>query len=493
MKQILALIRLKPRYDYLAVVALALIITITNVYWVTQEQRPPHWDMGKHLFDSLKYYEIFSSGAYKHLITSYYYYPPFTRWVVLPFYAIFGISVPITIAANGLYVVILLISTYGITKDLWGRRAGILAALLVASAPMIVSQFKEYQIDAPLTAISTLCLWLLVRSRGFTSRRYSAALGISMGIAILTKWTFPLVFGLPLIWAVVESMHGKDLKYKLNNMLLCAALTLLIASPWVIHNRVALQHDLTANGITQAQIEGDPPVGTFAANVWYFKNLLNNQLYLIPTLMLIIGLGVTLMKRTNVGVNRYPLLLIGGTILAFTLTPNKDARYTLPMMGAVSVLSSFWIPLMKPWAFRVVAGVTLAYCVFVFWAVSFGTPNIPTYIINYHDTAYVMFAPHGYIIGAPTREQWHQEDVLRYIQQQPGAHTFSFSGPDTIWFNMWGLRYYSEKYGLTVVSPQEAAYRLDRSSLTICPNIVDNSYLLPDGTCLTLTKAGPST
>jgi 4-amino-4-deoxy-L-arabinose transferase-like glycosyltransferase len=107
----------------------------------------------------------------------------------------------VAVFANSLvFLTVLTFSLYGIGKSLWGRRTGLLAALVAATSPMLVTQFKEFQIDAALTAMAALCLYLLIKCDHFRNKKYSLLLGMALGFSMLTKWTFLPVLILPLIY-----------------------------------------------------------------------------------------------------------------------------------------------------------------------------------------------------------------------------------------------------------------------------------------------------
>src|SRR5262249_15042763 len=157
-----------------------------------------HWDMGHHLFDSLVY-EHLSLAHPLRLLETYTYYPPFVYWTTDVFYALLG-SDALWVAelSNTVFVAILVFSTYGLGSRLWGRRVGTLAAVFVVTTPMLVTAFKEYMLDAPLTAMVALALYLLVAGDRFAGRGHALALGAACGFGLLTKWTFAVVLALPL-------------------------------------------------------------------------------------------------------------------------------------------------------------------------------------------------------------------------------------------------------------------------------------------------------
>jgi len=296
-------------FDWAVLACLVAVITITNFVWRSVETRPPHWDMGRHLWISLIYLNQFKHLQLWQMIVGYNYYPPLFYCLTIPFYLLFGINMPAAVLSNVLFIAILAASTYGLGRRLWNRQTGLLAAVLVLCSPMLTSQFKEYQLDAPFTAMITLTLYLVVRSEEFTNRRFSMLLGLVLGIDLLTKWTAPGVLFLPV---GVSAAIGLYRAYKthssrpLINLLSVTVIAYIIASPWYLTNLHQIKIDLLQNGITAGALEGDPPVGTLASNLWYFWNLVNNQLYLLPSLLFAIGL-LWSFRSKQWGQNLYPL------------------------------------------------------------------------------------------------------------------------------------------------------------------------------------------
>ena len=102
-------------------------------------------------------------------------------WVTDVFYAVLGTGRGIAILSNVVFLAILVFSTYGIGKALWSSRVGLLAALFAVTAPMFVSQFKEYMLDAPLAAMVAAALYFLIRCGSFSDRRFSLWFGVACG------------------------------------------------------------------------------------------------------------------------------------------------------------------------------------------------------------------------------------------------------------------------------------------------------------------------
>jgi dolichyl-phosphate-mannose-protein mannosyltransferase len=447
-----------------------------NVWWRILELRPPHWDMGHHLANSLAYLNGFSFSHPLPFFDAFEYYPPLTYWITDVFYAALGNeSMWVAILSNCVWLAILVFATYAIGKRLWNARVGWLSVVFVVTAPMMVTSFKEYMLDAPLTALSALALYLLIRADAFSSRRHSLLFGVACGSGLLVKWSLPLVLGLPVLHAAAGALARARLKrdvQPLLNLAGAAAATFAVAGLWYVHNWRLVAGSFKAYGGGGA-VTGSPPVASLTSGLWYFWNLFDQQLYVVPTILLLVGLGFCVAKRGFASRNLYPLLSLVGTYALFTLLGHKDARYTLPLLPAAAVIGTSWIDSLRAKARNWSVGVFASYGAVVFAAISFGTSLLPRNLeislpsTSFSPSSLVVFAQRGYLIGPPSHENWHQEDVFRTMAAFPRAkRSFAYAGPDTIWFNAHGLSYYAFRFDATRVTRRRAHFLIDRGGST---------------------------
>ena len=479
--------------DWLLLSGLVIAVSIADVIWVRTETRPPHWDMARHLWTSLQYLNDLHGHQLLPLLQDYHYYPPLVYWMVLPWYHLFGTGIPVAVASNLVFIAILVGSVYALGRRLGGRAVGLTAAILTVGYPMLVTQFKEFQLDAPLTAMVTLALCLLVYSEGFRKPRYTLAFGAACGLGMLTKWTFVVCIGLPALVCLAQAIAA-DIRHRRPQRLLVVGVAALIAytiaSPWYVTNIQQFRIDMKANGAPQAALEGDPLVGSTASNVWYLQNFLSQQLFLPNVLLFVAGLVAFVRARPKRLEYWYPLLLIIGTCLAFTAIANKDPRYTLPVLPAIAIISVWWISQLKR-RNRIIAGSIIAlYSVIMFMTISFGTNLLPKNVaFTDGSTLVTVYAQRGYIIGPPTHEQWHQQEVVQLAAAQPaGQQVVWYSGPDTIWMNSWGWNYYTQRYkvGFAATSNAAGVIAIRGTSPQTPPDgfSLNRHYRLPDGTQL---------
>ncbi len=475
------------RVDYLLITGLILLVAFLNHLWANEETRPPHWDTGRHLWTSLLYLDLLHLKTIYRLWTNYYYYPPFRYWETVPFYLIFGKSKIVAIDSNIVFIAILAFSIYGIGKELWDRITGLMSAVFILSAPIYVSQFKEYQLDAELGSMVALSFYLLIRTKEFADRKLSLWFGLSAGLGMLTKWTYFISMGFPLAITLFQVFKDKSpgRKERFLNLFLAFLIALGVSLLWYGNHPRMLWNDLF--GWT-FYAEGGPYL-SWDCQATYLMVLEQIQLQLFLTVIFLVGFLTSLFSKEARRKNGLLMGFVLGNYFLFTCI-HKDARYTMPMLIGVAVLAVFWTGLLRHPALRtVVRSVILLYCVFSFWIVSFGTNLIP-----YEMTLgkWVVYRQVGYIIGPPEQEQWKQEDIVKKILSYPEAERgLFFEGEDTMFFNGWAFRYYCLEYGVPWVDQAEPPFIVARGKqLARVPKgcIPVERYPLPDGTQAILFK-----
>ena len=227
-----------------------------------------------------------------------------------------------------------------------------------------------------------------------------------------------------------------------------------------------------------------PEVGSLESALWYFWSLVNVQLHLVPFLFFAAG-AVYLFLRDESARRNLPLLLsLVGAYIVLSAIAVKDVRYTMPMIAPIAVIAVSWLEFLKPATRRWVSRSLIAYCAVAFLVISFGSNviskeiKIPTGTSSLTSdvsifappettrvTGIVVFDPDPLFVGAPSSEAWHQDDVFRDLVALGGTGTtFWFSDPaDSIWFNTWGVRYFSDKHkAIWVGTPAEAEFLVIR-------------------------------
>lgn len=493
-------------------------VTAVDLLWLSLDARPPHWDRARHLLNSVDLYDQFSLARPVEWSLLYTYYPPFLYWITDVFYAVLGRR-DIWVAALGqtAFITVLVYATYGIGARTFSGRVGFLSAIFVVTSPLVISAAKDYMLDLPLTAMTALALYALVRTNAFASRRWSALFGLICGLGLLTKWSFVLALWLVGLLALFAAARAARLERSLAraaNVAIAGVIVLVIAAPWYIRNFTDLMRDTYRYDTVAAQVKGDPPVMSPQSLLYYAWNLLDDQLFLVPFLLFVVGL-VLLARRADVRERAaYPLLLFVGTYLAFSVLSTKDVRYTMPFLPGVAVIATYWLAELRPTLRRVTTAVLAAYCALTYFANSFGSPALPGDITLTLPGAPVVstltnFDPSGaqvpirgvriwaelnYPLGTPSAERWYQEEIFAEAAARGTNASLWYQGPDEdlIWFNTWGMAYYSARYKVPWVgSLDQASFAAIRTPASHAPTpppgfVLVREYAQPDGATLSL-------
>ncbi len=240
------------------------------------------------------------------------------------------------------------------SRELAGGGFALLAAALVSLAPALAELRVDYTLDLPLTATTTLALWLLGRWRAPApagGRRHQAvAAALAVAAAILVKQSALLVVALPSLWA---ALRGLGQRGRRRQVVLAIALVLGLILPWLHHNWITTLGGTNRAVIESAAAEGDPDPLSLASLLWYPRRW-PAQLGPVTLLGGLVGLAAGLWTARSQ--RRRPRLLpslaaaelpqgwgwlVGCSMagwLATTLSPNKDPRYIAPVLPLLLML-----------------------------------------------------------------------------------------------------------------------------------------------------------
>lgn len=477
----------KYRYQ-IAILICVLVYMVATLVWVHWNTRPPHWDMGRHLFTAQQYLNLLLDGQKFAMFSTYFYYPPLTYWLVALAFQLFGSSIMAAVGVNLIWALILGFSFLSISKTLKRPRAGIFAFIFFITMPLVSSVSKDFQLDFPLTAMLAANLAVLLRSQNFKRLDMSLLYGLTFGFGMITKWMF-LVFAVwPLIVATIYIVRDKDRIEKLKNLFVGLSLGYLIASPWYLINFYSIKMDFLANGTAAGVREGDPAVASLAGLLWYPSGILEMYLrlpWLIPSL-LAGGLSIKVYKKRQPSKELIIILALGlGGLLVFTMLRNKDVRYIMPIFIVISLVSGLALDWLVRKKKEIIAYGLVSLCVLSFIATSFFTTGQRIPLLPMASALpLVVWSPTGYITGVPANEDWCLEEAVR--QSKANGSSIAYSGPETIWFNGWALQYYASREGLAIVESSKAQTMMYRGD-----SLQEGSYWqcnVADGSIVSLVK-----
>jgi hypothetical protein len=314
--------------------------------WLTEDTSVPVFDAGSHLETAFLFRSMIRAG---NLLGPFNYkavYPPFgyVPGVLASLIGGENVASPI-IGENLLFVPLLTLGCYQTGRLLFGPPAGMFAAIFVLGSPLLMAQFHVFMLDAPMTALVAVSIWLILASENFARTRVVWLAGVAVGLGLLTKVQFPL-FTASLVLMVLLSGGWRNRR----GVLVFAAVAAVIAGPWyIVHlSEFSRITEIAGTGPGADVPLGNAPATLSTANfLWYFWSVLNSQL-LAPLFALLVGgaawMTVALVRHRQIGGARFVFLItVFLTWLTITLTPHHDIRYGMPMLPYLAVLATGWI------------------------------------------------------------------------------------------------------------------------------------------------------
>ncbi|RJQ51127.1 MAG: phospholipid carrier-dependent glycosyltransferase [Nitrospiraceae bacterium] len=425
------------KYSILLVI-LILFHVISNLIIVTADNTPLLWDGGDYFYKSLKYYDVFKNPG-PDFVSRFndvsHYRPPLLMLTSLPLYAVFGRSVDTAIMTNTLYLIILVLSVYGIGRRLHSDKAGFLSAVIVMLFPIVFGLSRSYWQDFPVTAMASLSVYLLLRTDYFRDRKYSLLFGISLGLGMLSKWIHFVFLTGPFLYILWLSLK-QGVKIPVRNAAYAILAGAAVASFWYIPNGLHVATNLlglsvgvTGEEATTFQNLGESfgPTGIFNIRsfTYYPAKLVNDQISFFFAVVFTV-FAVSLLKRHR-DKNLWMLILwVIVPIIAFTLIKNKTPRNTVAILPAISLMISFGIMNMKsPAARKAAAGFILIFGFFQYAVNSYVKLPVPERLALKTSLGDVVFLDQyeknpSHAIFHPNKGDWKADEILDMINADRG-------------------------------------------------------------------------
>jgi 4-amino-4-deoxy-L-arabinose transferase-like glycosyltransferase len=337
------------------VVAVWAVSALIDRFWLRLDLTIPSWDQSEHLNGSIDYWNFLQSprpldGAWwRSLWLLSPKVPPLVYLLVAPFFNTFGVSVDSATLVFLPFSTLLFASVYGLGVTLFSVPVGVWAVLISAIAPGLYYYRLDFLLDYPLAAIVTFCFWLLTiwrfNEKGGWWR--AIAFGVAFGAALLLKQIALFFLFCPLVAAIAQNLYRRRWE-RLGQLLTGLSITFLLAFPYYRTNWLIAFTSGKRATVDSAILEGDPALDSIGAWTYYFQVL---PYYLSWVLLIVPIVGLLLARfywrrSTKEIINAIPprdkwlwlgIFLFGGYFLS-SLNINKDARYILPLLPALSVV-----------------------------------------------------------------------------------------------------------------------------------------------------------
>lgn len=330
MKQFIS--NLKPGHFLAAIIA---FFAILDLYFLINNLTPQSWDQSLHLRYTLEIFKNLKSGYFLDALTVSSFYPPFFYWTVLPIY-LFKTQPPYPLFVNIIYLIVGSIFLYKLATKNSNSIVALLSVIIFSSFPFVINQRHNFLLDFPVTVLIILSWYFFEKAMEFLKKRDIILSALLTGACLLTK-EFSAIYLLPYylltIFFTIRKIGYPD--KVLPKLGLHLIVTCLFCSLWYLpnlHSVVQGFNDLTM----YAKLEKDPFGFKLASFIYYFDNF-KWTLSPIFFYLLIPSFFLSLLKLKNQNNLRILVTIIFGYI-AFSLIPNKDPRYILPLFPLFAII-----------------------------------------------------------------------------------------------------------------------------------------------------------
>lgn len=190
----------------------ALLVTIVlgallgDLAWMNQNVMLIGRDASGHLRDAMHHRTLLTpltlQGFFSSVVASDFR-PPAFYLLAQPFLSFGGAPMESAQLLNVLLHGAIIVITWFLARQCADRSTGqwtaLLAALIVALLPMMAGLARLFYNETLLTTLVALNLLALYRGRGFSDQKWSIVWGVSAGVGLLVKWTFPIYLAAPVL------------------------------------------------------------------------------------------------------------------------------------------------------------------------------------------------------------------------------------------------------------------------------------------------------
>jgi hypothetical protein len=380
-------------YPVLLCVVVALLATrgITSEGTVSLQGDMPRYLMnGAYFYDVLRDLPVTNLIEYTYRYFARYpalslgHHPLLVSWAVVPFYAVFGISVFSARLAIVTFSLVGMLAWYQVVRSLYDDRVGLFAALVLATTPFVVDFSRVVMSEMAALAAVLVAAYFLCRYVQTARRRDAIAFALAAALSVYGK--HHCAFMLPIFLAYFVLRRGFRALLT-RDILLVAVLVGLIVAPLI-----PLTLSLSPSNVGWVQ-RGLGGTRYTARNILYYPHELWRHHLTVPALLFCaLGLLGSLWRRDRR--IAFFVLWIVGFYVQITYIGAQDPRYAIYWIPPFSALAAASLTIVSSREARTVVAVALTVLIGYQFVVAAGRE--PTYAEGYEAAArYVLEHPKG--------------------------------------------------------------------------------------------------
>ncbi|MBM4146297.1 MAG: phospholipid carrier-dependent glycosyltransferase [Nitrospira sp.] len=342
-------------YIIAILLALSIFLTLINHIWIENNfsRVPPPWDTAWYIYMGLNDYDsLWNGGSLRFIKTLLQQSPthaPLLPASAVPFFILFGPDINTAYLVNGLYLFILFIAVYCITENLAGSKAAMLSIFCTATFPSVIALSRDFLLEFPLTALTSVSYLFFIRSDSFRSRKDSIFFGLFSGLSVLTKTMGMIFFVMPFFYAFYIFFKGKGPIAIRKNIILTLFTAFIVASVYYIPNFRNIFEYLFYFGFGEGAKPYSAGISSlFSVENWiiYLKNITCRGISNNFTILFILSAVLFLFTKCKKFSRDYFIVwlwfICGYILLSLSINKGGD-RYALPILPPLAILISVHI------------------------------------------------------------------------------------------------------------------------------------------------------
>jgi 4-amino-4-deoxy-L-arabinose transferase-like glycosyltransferase len=217
---------------------LLVLFSVSTLIWDWQYRRGQPYDIdesGYLTFSLLDFHALGEGGLVGWLrqVLAPNIHAPLTTALTTPVYLVFGPRLVAALIVPLAFTLIAIAATYGIARRVSDGSVARGAAILMASAPVVINYSRDYHFAASATAVTATALYCLARSDGLMHRGWAAGFGMAVGLMPLTRtMTVALIPGIAVAVAVTVIANAERGR-RLVNAALSTVAAVTVSSLWL--------------------------------------------------------------------------------------------------------------------------------------------------------------------------------------------------------------------------------------------------------------------
>jgi hypothetical protein len=269
---------------------------------------------------------------------------------------IFGTGVDASLLVEPAFFALLVAATYAIARRLMNPWWALLAALVVATAPVVSDYTRIFHFSVPAAALLSSALWALMKSEGLTRKRWAIGCGLLLGLMVLARsMTIAYLPGFAVAAALPIIVNSAERRDRIINLGLLGLSGAVLAGLWYLPNAESVGSYLLNFGYG-AESEAYGAAHSKLSIAYWTREIgaVVDELY-VPlsgalALSALAALGSALAARGRLGVSReelgswlrsdvaLALVIVAEGYLALTSSKNQGTAFALPWLPVLIVL-----------------------------------------------------------------------------------------------------------------------------------------------------------